>query len=62
MVPGVTDMLTIGQRLWNGVQVTPYLAETYNTLQQRIEGFRKEGLPVPDYLLNAAFKLIHEAV
>lgn len=50
--------IAAGSVLWNGVLVTPYLAAVYNSLQDRINGFLEEGLPVPEYLLNASHKLL----
>ena len=55
-------MLTVGERLWNGAIVTPFLAQAYNSLTQRIEAFRAAGLRAPEQILNARHKLIAEAL
>jgi hypothetical protein len=55
-------MLTIGEKLFNGAIVTPYLAQAYNSIQARIQSFRDAGLPVPQALLNGAHNLINSAV
>lgn len=54
--------MNIGERLWNGAIVTPYLAEAYNALQARMDQFRAEGRPVPLYLLNGAHNLVASAI
>lgn len=52
-------MLKIGERLWNGAIVTPEFAAVYNQLQEKIAGFRRDGLPVPENLLNGSHNLIN---
>lgn len=52
-------MLQVGEKLWNGRIVTADFAAVYNRLQERIEGFRKEGRPVPEYLLNGSHNLMN---
>lgn len=54
-------MLKVGERLWNGAIVSDDLARAYNSLQTRIEGFRKEGRPVPEQLLNGSHNLLNGA-
>lgn len=54
--------LVIGEKLWNGAIVTPQLAAAYNAIQARIAGFRAEGKPAPDQLLNGAHALISGAI
>jgi hypothetical protein len=54
-------MLKEGEKLWNGATVSAQLATVYNSLQQRIEGFKAAGLPVPEQLLNGAHNLIASA-
>lgn len=51
-------MINPGERLWNGATVSPQLADAYNRTQERIQGFRRAGLPVPENLLNGAHNLI----
>ena len=51
-------MLKVGEKLWNGAVVTAHLADAYNRLCDRIAGFEREGLPVPDELLNGRHNLI----
>lgn len=52
-------MLTPGEILWNGIVVTPCLAEAYNAAQARIQSFRDAGRPVPESLLNGAHNLLN---
>ena len=52
-------MLKVGKRLWNGAIVTRDFAEVYNRLQEKIAGFRRDGLPVPENLLNGSHNLIN---
>lgn len=51
-------MLKVGDKLWNGATVSAALADAYNAATERIEGFKRAGLPVPDYLLNGRHNLI----
>lgn len=52
-------MLNVGDKLWNGLVVTPEFAATYNALQARIESFKAEGRPVPEHLLNGSHNLLN---
>lgn len=52
-------MIKAGERLWNGAIVTPDFADVYNRLQERIDGFRRDGKPVPEYLLNGSHNLMN---
>jgi hypothetical protein len=54
-------MLNVGDKLWNGLVVTPEFASrqacleaTYNALQARIDSFKAEGRTVPEHLLNGS--------
>ena len=51
--------LKAGQRLWNGVTVSEELARAYNSLNERIDQFRADGLTVPEHLLNGRHNLIN---
>lgn len=51
-------MLNPGEKLWNGAIVTVHLATAYNAMTARIEGFEKDGLKVPEQLLNGRHNLI----
>lgn len=53
--------LTVGDKLWNGVEVTQYLATAYNRLTDRIEQFKAKGRRVPEELLNGRHNLIASA-
>jgi len=55
-------MMKAGDKLWNGAIATQYLADAYNSVQERIASFEKEGRTVPEYLLNGAHNLINGAV
>ena len=52
-------MLKVRDKLWNGLVVTPEFSATYNALQARIESFKAEGSPVPEYLLNGSHNLLN---
>ena len=52
------EHIKAGTRLWNGAIVTPQLADTYNSLQDRMAGFVRRGLPVPEYLRNGSHNLL----
>ncbi len=51
-------MIKAGERLWNGAIVSQDFADVYNRLQERIDGFRRDGKPVPENLLNGSHNLI----
>lgn len=51
-------MLIENERLWNGRIVTKPLAAAYNAINERIERFERDGLPVPEQLLNGRHNLI----
>jgi len=51
--------LKAGDRLWNGVIVTEQLARAYNSLTERIERCKAEGMTVPENLLNGRHNLIN---
>lgn len=51
-------MIKAGERLWNGAIVSADFAATYNAMQSRIQSFKDEGKPVPEYLLNGSHNLI----
>lgn len=52
-------MIKAGERLWNGAIVTPDFADVYNAMQSRIQSFKDEGKPVPEYLLNGSHNLMN---
>jgi hypothetical protein len=52
-------MLKVGEKLWNGAIVTAEFAAVYNRLQERIQRFRDDGLPVPEQLLNGSHNLMN---
>lgn len=52
-------MLSVGEKLWNGAIVTADFAAIYNRLQERIQRFREDGRPVPEYLLNGSHNLMN---
>ena len=52
-------MLNVGEKLWNGVIVTEQLATAYNSIQSRIDGFKRDGRNVPVELLNGAHNLLN---
>lgn len=52
-------MIKAGERLWNGAIVTPEFAAVYNAMQSRIQSFKDEGKPVPEYLLNGSHNLMN---
>ncbi len=58
---GNLEMLTVGEKLWNGATVTPDLARAYNRVQAKIAQYRAAGLPVPENILNGAHNLIASA-
>ena len=51
--------LKAGDKLWNGVIVTEQMARAYNSLTERIERFKAEGMAVPEYLLNGRHNIIN---
>jgi len=51
-----------GERLWNGVIASQWLADAYNATTARIERFEAEGRTVPEELLNGRHNLIAGAV
>lgn len=53
-----SDMLKVGEKLWNGAIVTEALVATYNALNLKIEAIEREGRQVPDHLLNGRHNLI----
>jgi hypothetical protein len=53
-------MIKPGERLWNGATVTAQLADAYNAMTRRVEGFERAGIPVPEYLLNGRHNLIRD--
>lgn len=53
--------LVVGDKLWNGAEVTPYLATAYNRLTDKIEQFKAKGRRVPEELLNGRHNLITSA-
>ena len=52
-------MIKAGERLWNGAIVTPDFAAVYNAMQSRIQSFKDEENPVPEYLLNGSHNLMN---
>ena len=57
-----TELLAIGDRLWNGATVTQYLAEAYNSINETIGQFEREGRTPPENLLNGRHNLIANAL
>lgn len=55
------NMLTVGEKLWNGAIVTPELARAYNRVQAKIAQYLAAGKPVPENILNGAHNLINGA-
>lgn len=53
--------LVAGEKLWNGTEVSDYLAVAYNRLTDRIEQFKAKGRRVPEELLNGRHNLIARA-
>lgn len=51
-------MLTVGEKLWNGVIVTAGMAEAYNRECARIEQYEREGRAAPENLLNGRHHLM----
>lgn len=50
--------LVAGEKLWNGKEVTAFLATTYNRLTDMVEGFKAKGQRIPNHLLENRHKLI----
>jgi hypothetical protein len=48
-----------GERLFTGAIVSPQMAATYNAATDKIEAFKRAGLPVPENLLNGRHNLIN---
>ena len=51
------ELLPYGYTLYNGVVCSDSFVDSYNRVQETINSFIRDGLPVPEYLLNGSHNL-----
>lgn len=54
--------LEYGYILMNGAQMADPWVDTYNAIQDRINSFIDENMPVPEYLLHASHTFIFNCI